>query len=94
MPKKTNEEIELEKERARRKALRQGPDLERFVADRQRRFTTYKEGARIYSMSYYTFVRLAKDAGANIRIRKNVIIDLDVLDAYIEEELEGDNVNA
>ena len=38
----------------------------------------------LYSLNYYTFVRLCKEAGANIQIKKNVIVDLDILDAYLE----------
>ena len=38
-------------------------------------------------------IGLAKEAGANIRVKKNVVVDVDVLDAYIANnfgEGEGD----
>ena len=38
----------------------------------------------MYSLNYYSFVRLCKEAGANIQIKKKVIVDLDILDAYLE----------
>lgn len=44
-----------------------------------------KERARLYSMNYYTFVEFAKSAGANIRIKKNVVIDLAKVDKEVSE---------
>ena len=69
MPKRTKEEIAVEKEKEKLRALRRGPDLDRFLEGRKRTFVSYAEGARIYSMNYYSFVTLAKTAGANIRIK-------------------------
>ena len=89
MPRKTKEEIELEKDKARRKALRSGPDLDQFMNGKKRRYTTYVQGAVMYSMNYYTFVSLVKEAGANIRIRKKVVVDLDVLDVFMERVENG-----
>ena len=63
-----------------------GPDLDKYLVGRKKRFTTYGAGAGMYSMNYYSFVKLVKEAGANIRIRKNVIVDLDILDAYLEKK--------
>ena len=76
-----------------KKMLRQGPDLDQYLEGRKRkRYTTYGLGASQYSMNYYTFRRLAKEAGANIQIKKNVVIDLDILDAYLEEHFrEGES---
>ena len=76
-----------------KKILRQGPDLEKYLDGRKRRrYTTYDLGARMYSMNYYSFMKLVKKAGANIQIKKNVIIDLDILEAYLEKHCndEGD----
>lgn len=42
-----------------------------------------------YSMNYYSFVKLAKEAGANIRIKKNVVIDLELIEKYLENNCEG-----
>lgn len=69
--------------------LRKGPDLDKCVDTKKRRYTSYAGGARIYSMSYYTFIKLAKEAGANVKIKKNVVVDLDVLEKYIEVNCEG-----
>ena len=90
MPKMTNEEREKAKERARIRELQKGPDLEKYLVGRKKLYVSYAEGARIYSMNYYTFVKLAKEAGANIRIKKNVVIDLAKVDAFMESAEEGD----
>ena len=48
-------------------------------------------GARIYSLNYYTFVKLAKRAGANIRIKKNVVIDLNKIEEFLEQNCKAEN---
>ena len=90
MPKMTNEEREKAKERARIRELQKGPDLEKYLVGKKKLYVSYAEGARLYSMNYYTFVKLAKAAGANIRIKKNVVIDLAKIDAFMESAEEGD----
>ena len=46
------------------------PDLDRFLEGRGRKFVTYQEGSDLYGIPYYSFVRLAKEAGANITLRE------------------------
>ena len=71
------------------------PDLDRYLAGRERKLVTYKEGADMYGIPYYSFVRLAKEAGANITLRKNAIIDVDVIEKYLEEHPDTvDRVNS
>ena len=67
-----------------KRLLRKGPDLDKYIEGKKKKYTTYGLGASLYSLNYYTFVRLCKEAGANIQIKKNVIVDLDILDAYLE----------
>jgi len=43
-------------------------------------------------MNYYSFVNLAKAAGANIQIKKKVIVDLDILEKYIEEQCREEGI--
>ena len=71
-----------------KKKLKKGPDLDRFLEVGKRRFTTYARGAGSYSLNYSTFVKLVKEAGANLQIQKKVIVDLDILDAYLESNAE------
>ena len=59
--------------------LRKGPDLDQYLKGRKKRYTTYGLGAGMYSLNYYSFVRLCKEAGTNIQIKKKVIVDLDAL---------------
>lgn len=62
------------------------PDLDKYIkSERKCRFVTYYEGAQIYNMAYSLFVRTAKMAGANYPIRKTSIVDLNILDKYLEE---------
>ena len=71
------------------KKLKKGPDLDKYLQGKKRTYITYAQGARMYSMSYYTFIRFVKEAGANIHIKKNVVVDLDILEAYLQKNLEG-----
>lgn len=38
------------------------PDLDRHLKEGGRKLVSYKEGAEIYGIPYYSFVRLAKEA--------------------------------
>lgn len=61
------------------------PDLEKYLEGKKRRFVNYTQGAKIYRMSYWPFVRLAKKAEANYPIRKTAIVDLNILDDFLED---------
>ena len=37
-------------------------------------------------------MNLAKEAGANIQIKKKVIVDLDILEKYIEEQCREEGI--
>ena len=50
----------------------------------KKRFVRYKEGAEMYSMGLTKFQELAKDANACYKINQMVLVNLDVLDDYIE----------
>ena len=56
------EEIEERKKKEKIQQLRKGPDLEQFLEGRKRKFTTYAQGASLYSMNYYSFITLVKAA--------------------------------
>ena len=40
--------------------LRKGPDLDKYLEGKKKRYTTYGLGAGMYSLNYYSFVRLCK----------------------------------
>lgn len=62
-----------------------GPDLDKYLEGRLHRYTSYKEGARMYSMPYWTFVNFAKEAGATWALRRTAMVDLDILEQYMDE---------
>ena len=62
---------------------RKTPDLEKYLEGKKRRFVNYTQGAKIYRMSYWSFVLLAKKAEANYPIRKTAIVDLNILDDFL-----------
>lgn len=65
------------------------PNLDEFLQGKKKTYVSYMDGAKYYSMNYYAFVKLAKQAGANIRIKKKVVVDLDKVEKYVEENCEG-----
>ena len=64
------------------------PDLDKYLEGRKRHYVTYIEGARLYQLSYQTFVKLAKAAKANLKMRKTVIIDVDLIEQYLSDNFE------
>lgn len=61
------------------------PDLEKYLDVETHRYITYKEGARMYALPYWTFVNLAKEAKATWPLRKTAMVDIDLLDKYMDE---------
>jgi hypothetical protein len=49
-----------------------------------KKFVRYKEGAELYSMCQSKFERLAKDAKAIYKVNKVVLVNLEILDEYLE----------
>lgn len=49
-----------------------------------KRFVRYAEGAEIYSMSVSKFMQLAKDAKACYKVNQLVLVNLDIIDRYLE----------
>lgn len=54
------------------------------IANRPKRFVRYEEGAEFYSLGIGTFERLAKEAGALYKINRIVLVNLDIVDEYME----------
>ena len=68
-----------------RKRKSQAPDLEKYLDGKGRRFVNYAQGAKLYDVSYWSFVRVAKEAQSNYPIRKTAIVDLNILEKFLEE---------
>ena len=49
-----------------------------------KRFVRYPEGAEMYSMSLSKFQQLAKYAKACYKMNRLVLVNLDILDEYLE----------
>lgn len=49
-----------------------------------KRFVRYSEGAEMYSMSVSKFMQLAKDAKARYKVNQLVLVNLDIIDEYLE----------
>ena len=64
------------------------PDLDRYLTGRPRHFVTYADGAELYQLPYQTFVKLAKSAKANLKMRKTVIIDVNLIEQYLADNFE------
>ena len=68
-------------------AKTRAPDLDKYITPKnQHSFVNYGTGARMYSLNYWTVVRLCKEAGASFPLRKTALVDLTVLDAYMDAE--------
>ena len=61
-------------------------DLEKYLKEsgRVHHYVSYEDGARMFGMAYWGFVRLCQEIEANIPLRKTSIVDLDIVEAYIE----------
>ena len=59
-------------------------ELEPMVKSGEKRFVHYQEGAELYSMGLRTFEQIAKEAGAIYKIRRLVLVNLDIFDEYLD----------
>lgn len=66
------------------------PELEKMVVQRKKKFVRYEEGAQLYSMGLHTFQQLAKDAGAVYKVKRIVLVNLEIIDDYLEAFREFD----
>ena len=60
-------------------------NLDKYLVGREKTYINYATGAKMYSMPYWTFVSVAKEAKATWALRKTAIVDMDKLDAYLDE---------
>ena len=52
---------------------------------RKHQYVSYAQGAKYYDLPYWTFVHLAKDAGATVNLHKTAIADIFAVDRYLDE---------
>ena len=65
-------------------------NLDKYLEGDKKRYLTYEEAARRYSMPYWTFVNLAKEAGAVRKVKRMVLVNTEKVDAFIESFAEED----
>ena len=61
------------------------------VRKRGKKFVSYREGADLYSLGLHTFEKLAKDANAIYRVKGRVLINIEIIDEYMETFHEFDD---
>lgn len=71
------------------------PDLDKYIKPEWKHdYISYAQGAKMCSLKYWTFVRLCREAGASFPLRKTALVDLLVLDAYMEEAKREDEATS
>lgn len=70
--------------RKKKEAVNGLPDLDKYLEGRRRHYVTYIEGARLYQLSYQTFVKLAKDANAIYKIKRRVLVNIQMVYDFME----------
>ena len=74
--------------KTKQKKQKEGPDLEKYLVGNRKRYATYAQTAKMYSLPYYACVAIVKEARASWKIRKTAIVDLDILEEYFETKRE------
>ena len=64
---------------------REVPELEMQVCREGKRYVRYKEGAQLFSMGERSFMDLAKEAGAVRKIKGVCLVNVQILNSYIED---------
>ena len=63
------------------------PKLDGYIeTGKKKRYATYNSGAEQYGVGTWTFAEWAKKECATISQSKWIIVDLDILDEYLEKE--------
>lgn len=60
------------------------PELEKILARKKKKYIRYEEGAVLYSMGKNSFRQVAQDAHAVVRLKRIALVNVEVLDEYLE----------
>ena len=60
------------------------PELEKILAREKKKYIRYEEGAVLYSMGKNSFRQIAQDAHAIVRLKRIALVNVEVLDEYLE----------
>lgn len=74
-----------------KKTVKSGiPKLDRYIRpEKEMLYASYAQASNYFSLPYYSMVKLAKEADANIHIRKGVLVDMKRLETYMEMKPRG-----
>ena len=72
--------------RRKKKESFKAPELDVYLPEGKRRYVTYQIGAEQYEVEVWTFTQWAKAAGATRPWKRRIVVDLDILDAYLQKE--------
>ena len=59
--------------------------LEAPVHSGNKKFVRYAEGAALYSLGLHTFQEIAKEANAVYKVKRCVLVNLDMVNEYLEK---------
>ncbi len=59
-------------------------ELTELVRARGKKFVSYQEGAALYSLGLHSFQQLAKDANAIYKFKRRVLVNIEIIDEYLE----------
>ena len=59
--------------------------LEVLVKSGSKRFVRYAEGAALYSLGLHTFQEIAKEVNAVYKVKRCVLVDLELVNKYLEK---------
>ena len=59
--------------------------LEAQVQNGNKRFVRYAEGVALYSLGLHTFQEIAKEANAVYKVKRCVLVNLDMVNEYLEK---------
>ena len=63
---------------------KQTDEVKKLVKEGRKKFVRYDEGAVLYSIGLNTFRKIAQEAGATYHLGRNVIVNTDIVDEYLE----------
>lgn len=59
-------------------------EMKELIKDGRKKFVRFDEGAMLYSMGINSFRQLARDAGAVYHIKKIALVNIKLVDEYME----------
>ena len=66
-------------------ARKEVANIEGLLTNGKKKFVRYEEGAAMFSMGLHTFEALAKEAKAIYRIKRIVLVNTEIVEAYLEK---------